>query len=365
MILHDLGAALPVLSPVNRILIGPQDVIVHAPGFEDRTLSLLDLLVADPGASAILLTYLPYNEGNRLADVRNGLKACGVETQSSDIVEYDRFNPAGYEGALRERLAQRNAQRVVVDISTMSKLAVILTLKVCLELDREVILLYSEAEIYGPSHEEFETARRRNEIHRPTLQIYTGVHGVVRVGSLSSVAMQGQPTAAVVFMSFNDTLTQVLLNTVYPSRLLLINGRPPVHHWRQQATAWIHAEVCREWMNDNPSVADALGDELPIRAVSTLDYRETVSLLVELYWELSETHRVLLAPAGSKMQAVGCFFAKALHPDIHIEYPSPEGFLPQYSSGTGQRWMLSFGRLKALVDDIATRERRAYLELGG
>jgi hypothetical protein len=94
-----------------------------------------------------------------------------------------------------------------------------------------------------------------------------------------------------------------------------------------------------------------------------LDYRETLSLLIQLYWQLSATHRVLLAPAGSKMQAVGCYFAKALHPDIHIEYPSPEGFLPEYSSGISGRWSINLGRLSALVNAICIEEQREFLEL--
>lgn len=354
---------MPLLADLKTLRVGANDILVHAPGFEDRTLSIVGVLEGSAGASAILLDYLPLNPDNRLAQVRHGLAAKGIEAPDSNIIRYNRFNPAEYPDVLRGRLIAGAAQHVVVDVSTMSKLAVILTLKVCLDLNLEVTVVYSEAETYGPSQEEFEAAKANSEIHRPTLQIFTGVYGVVRAGSLASVAMQGQPTAALVFMSFNDALTQVLLNTVYPSRLLLINGRPPVHKWREHATAWIHDEVRREWESDNPTTAAGRDDPLPARAVSTLDYRETVSLLVELYWELSETHRILLAPEGSKMQAVGCFFAKALHPDIHIEYPSPDGFLPQYSSGVGRKWLLRFGRLSELIGRIGAAERRCYLEL--
>ena len=210
------------------------------------------------------------------------------------------WRPEGFEASLRVHLLGNQAQRVVIDISTMSKLAILLILSVCRELDMEVTILYAEAKTYGPTREEFEKAKENNEIHRPTLQIFTGVHGVVRVSSLASVAMQGQPTAALVFMSFNDALTQVLLNTVCPSRLFLINGRPPVHSWREEATAWIHDQVRREWDEDNPVVRTSEGSApVPRRASSTLDYRETVSLLISLYRQLSATHRVLLAPGGS------------------------------------------------------------------
>ena len=118
--------------------------------------------------------------------------------------------------------------RALVDISAMSKLAIMLILRTLSKRDVPISILYAEAEIYGPNELEFNAARASKvRLHRPSLQIYTGIHGVVRVDSLASVAMQGQPTAALVFMSFNDTLTQSLVNTVYPARLLLINGRPP------------------------------------------------------------------------------------------------------------------------------------------
>jgi hypothetical protein len=54
---------------------------------------------------------------------------------------------------------------------------------------------------------------------------------------------------------------------------------------------------------------------------------------------------------------------KALHPDIHIEYPSPEGFLPYYSSGVGARWLLDLGQLSERLSAISDAERREYLEI--
>ncbi len=327
-------------------------------------MAIVDSILPTPEARAVLLDYRPLKQENRLRDVRNALIARGLLVSESDIFAYDRFDPNDFEQRLERHLVTNATQRVILDISTMSKLAILLTLSACLKLNLEVTIHYAEAKVYGPSQEEFEDAKKNKEIHRPTIQIFTGVHGVIRVSSLASVAMQGQPTAALVFMSFNDALTQVLLNTVYPSRLFLINGRPPVHSWREEATAWIHDQVRREWGEDNPVDTQVASDiPLPRRAVSTLDYRETVSLLISLYWQLSATQRVLLAPAGSKMQAVGCYLVKALHPDIHIEYPSPEGFLPQYSSGVADRWILKLGQLRNLLDSISMEERREFLEL--
>jgi hypothetical protein len=363
-LIASLENLLPPLQPCDSLTLIRGDIVIHAPGFEDRTMAIADSVMSTAGARAILLDYIPFNPKNRLRDVREALSAIGVEVEDKDILKYNRFEPGDFEERLQEHLLLHGARRVVIDISSMSKLAIMLVLHVCRTLDLEVRVLYVEAQNYAPSKEEFESAREKKEIHRPTLQVFTGVHGVVRVDSLASVAMQGQPTAALVFMSFNDALTQVLLNTVYPSRLFLINGRPPLHWWREEATAWIHDQVRREWEEDNPTDPSAGHDApLPKRVVSTLHYRETVSLLLDLYWTLSAKHRILLAPAGSKMQEVGCYLVKALHLDIHIEYPSPEGFSQEYSSGIGARWLVDLGRFSERLAAIADAERREYLEI--
>jgi hypothetical protein len=327
-------------------------------------MAIVDGLTADNLSRAILLDYRPYSARNRVRDVRDALSSVGVRVGEEDLIEYDRFCPGLFEEMLAARFLANATRRAVVDISTMSKLAIMLVLEVCRRLNLVTRVVYSEAERYGPSQQEFEEARDRKEIHRPTLHVFNGIHGVVRVDSLASVAMQGQPTAAIVFMSFNDALTQLLLNTVYPGRLFLINGCPPQHSWRESATAWVHEQVRSEWSEDNPVIPNNGGDlDLPSRRTSTLDYRESVSLLLSLYWQLSATHRVLLAPSGSKMQTVACSLVKALHPDIHIEYPSPEGFAAEYSYGAAARWLVDLGQFAERLSLIGEMERQEYLEI--
>lgn len=356
--------SLPTLSSLGHLTIGKAEVLVTAPGFEDRTLGIPSHLSPASSGSAILLDYRPALATNQLQRVSQYLRERGISISPEDVIEYDRFDPNDFTDRFRTRLEYLRSTHVLIDISTMSKLAVMLVLNACFALSLTVTVLYTEAKSYAPSEHEFEEARNRNAVHRPSLQVFTGVYGVVRISCLASVAMQGQPTAALAFMSFNDALTQVLLNTVYPARLFLINCRPPQHSWRERATAWIHDNVRREWEADNPVVADGSAlDGLPARAASTLDYRETVSILLGLYWQLSSTHRVLLAPAGSKMQAIGCFLVKALHPDIHIEYPSPEGFAPEYSSGIGPKWKLEFGNIASCVNRFSEKEKDLFLKL--
>jgi len=359
-----LNNLLPKIVPCERLNLKEGEIIVHAPGFEDRTMDITQSIMPCSDSRAILFDYLPHKPTNKLTQVREELERLGVTIKDEDILKYNRFEPGNFESILEHRFKSHAINHVIIDISTMSKLLLILVLNACYKLNLKISIIYCEAKNYHPNQEKFKTSKLNGEIHQPTLQIYTGVQGVVRVKSLSSVAMQGQPTAAIVFMSFNNNLTQVLLNTVYPGRLFLINGRPPGHSWREEATAWIHDQVRQEWKEDNPvSIADKNSVAMPKRITSTLDYRETICLLLEMYWQLSTNHRILLAPSGSKMQAVGCFLLKALHPDVHIEYPSPVGFAEEYSEGIGNRWLLDFGNISERLEMISNAEREEYLEI--
>ena len=363
MIATSIHSLLPPLKQIRRLDLKARSVLVTAGGFEDRAFASAQVLRPKGSARALVLAYKPYNPRNRLIEIISVLKRKRIELDDSSIIEYDRFNPESFSQYLQKGLKNLDAQSVIIDISAMSKLAGLLCLDVCREMNLEVTLFYAEAKTYAPSKTEYEEARRERNLHQPSIQVYTGVHGVIRVSRLSSVAMQGQPTAAIAFMSFNEVLTQALLNVVYPGRLFLINGRPPKLSWREEATAWIHEQLRQEWREeDNPLVTrSGRFKGLPKRVTSTLDYRETVKALLKLYWQLAVDHRILLAPTGSKMQAVGCFFVKALHPDIHIEYPTPNGFLDLYSEGIGRKWRVDFGFLGDKVEELRRIERKQCL----
>jgi hypothetical protein len=360
--MRDLSVfLLPHLKRCNTLTIQSHEVLVTTGGFEDRSLAAAQIVKPGPQSRVVVLDYRPVDGRNRIEEVIRHLDRAGFKQPNRHVIEYDRYDPEEFPIHLEKKIKVFSPRRVVLDISAMSKLAILLALDVCREMNLNVTIFYAEAETYGPSQEDYEKAKREKTLHQPTIQMYPGVHGVIHVARLSSVAMQGHPTSAFAFMSLNESLTQALVNAVNPSRLFLINGRPPQLSWREEATAWIHEQLRQEWLGtDNPT--EQRGDKtLPKRAASTLDYRETVRLLLNLYWSLAVDHRILLAPTGSKMQAVGCFIVKSMHPDIHIEYPTPKGFLDLYSSGVGKRWQLQLGSLGGVVEKLRREERQTRL----
>ena len=372
---------LPQLRACTHVDFDSKTLLVLAAGFEERRNAIFEAISESNGAAAAILDYLPRVEQNDFDGVMSLLAEHGFNIGESPVLSFDRFGPHSFSQDFTERLVHLRIEKVVLDISSMSKLAILMCLEVLRERNVEVALFYAEARQYRPSESEFDQAWQEKNFYRPSIQIYTGTRKVVRVASLTSVAMQGQPTAAIAFMSFNEELTQILLNTVYPSRLFLVNGRPPDLEWRERATAWIHEQLRREWpQSDNP-VDDS---SLPLRATSTRYYMETVRELLSLYWDLSADYRLLLAPTGSKMQTVGCFIVRAMHPDIHVEYPTPLGYrdpfstdrirerisssaseeleiVDPYSRGIGAKWTVEFGRLGDLVQSLRLTERELRL----
>src|SRR6478672_4864450 len=91
---------LPEPERCDLFRLDPGDTLVHALGFEDRTMAVTDRLIADKLARAILLDYRPRNLNNRLADVRSALSDAGIQIGDDDLVVYDRFNPGGFEEML-------------------------------------------------------------------------------------------------------------------------------------------------------------------------------------------------------------------------------------------------------------------------
>lgn len=347
----DGGIELPQIVACPERLVVDRAAIIAAAGFEDRTLALASM-VDQVDCVLGLVVYKDWGRDNKVDRLLESYATGGVGASATRSLDYDRYDPDSFGNALKDWLKGVGYQRVLLDISTMSRLAIMVALDVCREMEKSVTVFYAEADKYGPSEEEYLRAKA-GVYPRPSIQVYSGVGGVVRSRRLSSVALQGEPTALIAFMSMNELLTQALINCISPSRLFLINGRPPLHSWRERATAWIHEELRREWPErDNPCVLTEDGFALPQRATSTLDYTETVSVLLDLYWSNAAEYRVVLAPTGSKMQTVGCYVAKGIHTDIHVEYPTPESFLPTYSTGIGNCWIVEFGILDALLRDL-------------
>ena len=314
----------PSMSVAAKLQPGGNRVFVGACGFEQRSLGWT-IHQRQQGCilnSALIFRYRHPKGRNRIRELREGLAKIGVTSPIE--IPYDASFPEKIEGNVFRGLGAffPKTDEIIVDISAMTKLLTLVCLCKLCDFSGTVRIVYSEAEEYAPTIDDYE--KSKEEMEMITRFPSHGFESVITTKCLSSVRMQGQPMTMVAFTSFNEQLVRHMLGSINPHRLLFINGRPPRadFSWRERATQEIHKGLMEEYPVGNSF--DEKG--LLVRVASTLVYSETIEKIEEIYRQFGTHERIIVAATGSKMQTVGLFFSKMAHPDIHIEYPTPDSY---------------------------------------
>lgn len=321
------------IAPPGRV------ILVAAMGFEDRALEFPRRLAASGSQGLVVaIKYVHAKGDNRekefKAQFSNNLNWQIKELKYSSIrahefeINFDRLIRA---------IKLSESDVVIVDVSAMSKFLIIVTLLRVWCIRRFVRLVMTTASKYTPTKDEFDETMR---MHGNNIKVFAGqpsagVSAILRSNCMSSTRMQGQPTCAIAFTSFNEELIRHAIGTLNPRRLILINGMPPSEDntWRAVATQAIHLQLIEEYAADN-LINEKTG--LLGRTVSTLDYIETVNILEEIHAKYGLHERLIYFATGSKMQAVALAIHKQVHADTHIEYPTPDSYyFQEYSKGVG------------------------------
>jgi len=322
--------------------VSEQDVLIMCAGFEDRAVHFLRSAVesGSRGFRVLAFDYLPSLPENRLAEALALSDSAGAAVVE---VTYDRASPSGAGQRMMEAL-QDVGGRIFLDISGMSRLLIVQALVALAEssaaLSRTSVL-YAEAADYPPSEGDVAKALCEagpGNLHEAVF-LSSGVFGITIVPELSTVAMQGQALRIIAFPSFNVQQLLALRIELQPSHFVLIHGVPHLAE-----NAW------------RPSAIEGLNRTSEIRPrddfrTSTLDYRETLERLLLIYDQYGESEQLVVAPTGSKMQAVAVGLFRAFMQDIQIVYPTPRVFTrpERYTRGVLAGWLLkldTFGGLR-------------------
>ena len=305
-----------------RFEIGKRRLFVAAEGFEERSLEWIRRLPREVWFEHCLLCRYQPERKARLTELL--AETCPRCYREPRTVDFHRFSPAEFEQALDRELLPllSSVEEIVIDLSVMSKLMIMILVWYLRCFGGRVRVIYTEPMSYAPSQGEYES--HREQFSKTLLLPSYGVHEVVRTPHLSSVVMQRSPSVVIAFTSLNEQLIRALLSTINPSRLLLINGVPPHLAWREVATQEIHAGIIADYSADN--LVDTETGKL-LRRASTLFFEESFAVMAGIYREFCFSHRLVLAPTGSKMQAFAGGVFKACCPDVHVEYPTPESYI--------------------------------------
>lgn len=315
----------PLLTSVQSIRLERADVLVLCAGFEARAITALRTVIAQATGPffAVAIEYEPKYEDNLGPEIAAVCRSANVETVS---VVYDRRVPGGIGDRIAQRVA--NASRVYIDISAMSRM---LAVQLIVALGRRerglagVHVLYTEASSYPPAEEEVTT----NALRRGSVSSYisSGVWELTAVPELSAPTSNATALRLVAFPSFNPAQLELLLQELQPTFVDLVSGIPPraENSWRPEVIRRSNERAVRSLRN------------VTYHSASTLDYRETLRLLLQLYDGRSAFDRIVVSPSGSKMQSVGIAILRSFLTDVQIVYPTPQTFLEPRRYTVGSR----------------------------
>jgi hypothetical protein len=326
------GLPMPELADVDDFGLIRDDWLVVCAGFEDRALCVLQSAIAGQRPfNVLLISYEPFVPQNRAEAIRQICHRGGI-----NLVElaYHRREPLGFGAKVIETLSGSRG-RILVDVSAMTRLLIVQLLVALCAKDggfSNCFVAFAEAREYPPTQAEAEAELAKSELD-PTFSVLflsSGVFEITILPELSSFALAAPQTRLVCFPSLDAHHLIALRAELQPSRLTIIEGVPPhsQNQWRQKVISKV---------NRLDQVQNA-----EFFQTSTLDYRETLHCLLQLYTDHAVKERILVAPTGSKMQTVAVGLFRSFVEDVQIVYPTPGGYCSpdNYTKGTGKMHLL-------------------------
>ncbi len=312
----------PPIQEVGEIDFADDDCIIVCGGFEDRSTHIVEALsTCSKGLSAILINYLPFLEKNRSQLIRDKCSARNIKLLEPEI-EYDRENPAGVIDSMLPLISKAKG-RIFIDISGMSRLLIV---QLIVGLYRHkgsfngISVLYCMADQYPLKKEQ--VRQKIADVNKGSVDdiliLSTGVFDISIVPELSSTVMQNQPIRLIAFPSFNNHQLTTLRAELSVANFSFILGRPYL-----QGNYWHEAEIRK--LNRVEEIIAGKSSNTD-ESKSTLNYVETLDYLLKLYNDYNIWNKLVLAPTGSKMQAVAVGIFRSFLDDVQIVYPTPRTF---------------------------------------
>jgi len=343
--LIDIINGLPDIESLDcnkEFLNKEYDAFFCALGFEERCLSIPEQLSNIDGFKCKQALYFEYstniedNEINRprlimafekFADSWTSLQ-CDNENFTEDLRKL-----------LNKCKQSEQIFKIILDISVCSSKLILSLIKVLLELNINLHIVYSEARTYHPTCEEFD-----EEPEKWTTEEGFGIaQGVGKV--VPSVEYPGtqreNPDIIVAFPTFKPERTKAIITYIDESLLV----RP------EKRIIWMIGEPhmdkdIREKRKRMIRKINGITKEMPSYNVCTLDYKKTLVALENIYKDKNLLFHINVSALGSKMQSLGISIFEYIRPDVSVYLATPVKYNPQqYSEGCKSIWQIDFGDL--------------------
>jgi hypothetical protein len=349
-ILHELPEIIP-LNCEKEFSQQELDIFFCALGFEDRCLTIPEQLAKIKNFKCKQAFYFEYStniEDNavnkpRLIDIFQRF----VDSWSSLQCDEEYFTK-NLRGLLQQIVKAQQKPKVIFDISVCSSKLLVSAIKILLEFDINLQILYSEAAIYHPTFEEFE-----KELKKWTTEEHFGIaRGVGKVipSPEHPGAKKENPNLIVAFLTFKPERTKSIITDIDEAlltrpekRIIWIIGDPHMDEENKRK----RKEMMRKINN--------ISEEFPAYEVCTFNYKETLKILDQIYNTKNLDMHINISALGSKMQTLGVAIFCYVRPDVSVYLATPKEYNPrQYSEGCKATWKINFGCLKEIKNILDT-----------
>lgn len=345
-ILHELPDIIP-LNCGKELLKQEYNVFICALGFEERCLTIPEKLAETEGFKCKEALYFEYstniedNEANKPRLLRAFLQF----TDSQKPFQCDEDN---FTNNLREYLGQiirsEKKPKILFDISVCSSKLLISVIKVLLEFNIYLRIVYSEAAVYHPTPEEFEKEHNKWTTEEE-FGIARGVGKRIPIPEYPGFSKEN-PNLIVAFLTFKPERTKAIIADIDEALLIRIDKR----------IKWIVGEPHMD--DENKRKRKEIMKEInkipagcPAYEVCTFNYKETLKTLDKIYNANNLDFHINISALGSKMQTLGIAIFCYANPDVSVYVAMPKEYdSKRYSEGTKATWQIDFGDLRNIRD---------------
>jgi hypothetical protein len=373
--LFDIQDRLPKIEPLDTgraAAKGQADLYMCALGFEDRCTSIPASL-ADSGFQASHAVIFEYStnlrDNNRNSEVltaalKKMLEGAPSRRENITYIEVDdeRFLPRTrrvLENLVRSKEGPvEKLPTVFVDISVSSTKLTLALFKLLMDFDIDLTVVYSEAEVYYPTEEEWKTSRGASPLKGQRF-LEKGLRDVSIVADYPGAIVEPIPDLVVVIPNFHRQRARAAIAQIDPALLPVSEERLPksivwilgIPHRAEDA--W-RLNAVRE-SNGLPAGHDTAGQ---VHRAETFGYVPVLMLLESIYSQFELSHRMTVVPMGSKLQALGVAFFCRIHPDVRLVVSTPKSYEASHYTGRCRAmWMIPFRSTGALRSSLAKVDR--------
>ena len=236
---------------------------------------------------------------------------CSVSDPSKGIKEFKNF--------LLENSIDLAGKKIIVDISVFTKPYFFILLKLLTEeffID-DFYVIYTEPGVYG----------KRNETE---YLLTEGLFNISHIPGFHGMSVNTDD-ALVVLLGFEGNRTLDIYYNVNPDMTYAINGFPAFQPgWQKKSL-----ELNRRFLSESKANTHLFN-------APANDPFETKKVLENIVKEIEETRPdldIVIAPLGTKLQALGVLLFALSNKKVRVIYPFPTLYSSNYSENFGNSWI--------------------------